>query len=178
MVAALTIGISAVALVVSIYALIATQKRDRRDLFLQMHHLLTDKDLQEGRRLLYETINSVDDVRQIRQTDPARTALINRALSTFELLAFYVQRGYIDKQLMLEEWGHTYARAWLHGRHFVVERLERERDGWSGWPHLQTLAPEAEQWAAEHPPKLLANEGSRAPHGPPDRPRAMLDRRS
>ena len=157
MVAVLTIVVSFAALAVSVYALVTASRTDRRDLFLQMHHLLTDQDLQEGRRLLFEKVKTINDVRLIRKDDETGAALINRALAMFELLAFYVDRGYIDKDLMLQEWGHTYARAWSHGRHFVAERLEREQDGWSGWPHLQTLGPEAQVWAVQHPPRLLQN---------------------
>ncbi len=162
-IAVVAVVISLAAFGVSVYSLVASRERDRRDLFLEMHHRLTDKELQEGRRLLFEKIESVDDVRLIRKADQASAASINRALTMFELLAFYVESGYVDKQLMLEEWGHTFAKAWSHGCHFVEERLEREQTGWSGWPHLQTLGPEAQRWAADHPPRLLLE---RAKHKP------------
>jgi hypothetical protein len=184
--AAISLGLALLALFVSFYSLLAGRARDRRDVFLEMHRLLAvDKDLQEGRRLVYERINSVDDVRSLRDSqdpdDRAAVASINNALGMFELLALYVHRGYIDEDLVLREWGHTYAKAWSHGRHFVQERLDREKGGWSGWPHLRTLGPDAEQWAAATSQQTLLEQAeveaeARRKHRWPARAPRLIDK--
>jgi hypothetical protein len=143
--------ISLVALSVAVATLLTKRKQDRRDLFLKMHERLIDPDLQNGRRILRECIKSVEDAEKMRLGDPESYRLVGRALAMFDILGCYVRRGYIDEQLVLEEWGRTYAGSWDHGRHVVAERAERESETWSAWPHLQSFGETAAQWAKDHP---------------------------
>jgi hypothetical protein len=143
--------ISVGALCVSIGALLTKRKQDRRDLFLKMHERLIDHDLQNGRRILRERIKSVEDAKKMRLDDPESYYLVGRALAMFDILGCYVRRKYVDEQLVLEEWGRTYAGSWDHGRHVVAERAEGENETWSAWPHLQAFGETAAKWATDHP---------------------------
>jgi hypothetical protein len=149
--AVVSLFISLAALAVSVVALVTKQRHDRRDLFLKMHERLIDPDLQSGRRILREQIMSAEDASDMRVCDVASYQLVGRALAMFDILGCYVLRGFIDEQLVLEEWGHTYAGVWTHGQHYVAERAVRENLTWSAWPHFQTFGEKASAWALSHP---------------------------
>ncbi len=160
MLATFSIVVSVAAFAVSVYALLAKRDQDRRDLFLKMHERLIDAELQEGRRLLRERIGSVDDAIGMRKADPVSYQLVGRALAMFDILGGYVSRGYVDRDLVLEEWGRTYAGCWEHGRHIVMERAEREPLTWSAWPHLQAFGEVATAWVQSHPRQMPPRSGN------------------
>lgn len=74
--------------------------------------------------------------------------LINRALATFDILAMYVERGYIDGDVVLEEWGHSLARAYQQAQTFIENRVANQT--WKPWPHLRSFGPIAVQWHNEN----------------------------
>jgi hypothetical protein len=151
-VAVVSLLISVAALSVSLVALLAKRRQDRRELFFKMHERLIDPDLKRGRQILRERVTSAEKAREMHEHDPDAYQLVGRALAMFDILGCYVRRRYIDEGLVLEEWGHTYAGAWASGRHVVVERAGREALTWSAWPHLQAFGETAAAWAAVHPP--------------------------
>jgi hypothetical protein len=58
-----------------------------------------------------------------------------------DVAALYVERGYIDKDLFLEEWGFTYASILGHAEYFIEERASRiVRSAIRSWPHFRLLA--------------------------------------
>jgi hypothetical protein len=65
----------------------------------------------------------------------------------FDVLALYVEQGYVHKQLVLREWGHTYAGTSRRATVFVAARLEAETGEWSAWPNFQKFGGEADLWA-------------------------------
>jgi hypothetical protein len=152
-VAIVSLVISLAALSVSVVTLLTKQRQDRRDLFLKMHERLVDPDLQQGRRILRERIKSVEDAQAMRKEDQVSYQLVGRALAMFDILGGYVLRKYVDEELVLEEWGHTYAGSWASGRYVILERTasERERLTWSAWPHLQAFGKRASAWASDNP---------------------------
>jgi hypothetical protein len=77
-VVALSVVISLSALAVSVWALLASRAKDRRDLFLEIHRLLIDPDLLHGRRLLSEKISCSDDATALREADPEGYQKVNR----------------------------------------------------------------------------------------------------
>lgn len=151
-VAVVSLLISVAALSVSLVALLAKRRQDRRELFFKMHERLIDPDLKRGRQILRERVTSTEKAREMRELDPDAYQLVGRALAMFDILGCYVRRNYIDEGLVLEEWGHTYAGAWANGRHVVVERAARETLTWSAWPHLQAFGETTMAWAIAHPP--------------------------
>lgn len=117
---------------------------DRRDLFLKMHERLVDPDLQEGRRLLYERVGSKRDAAVLRADAKEDYQKINRALAMFDIFSMYVSRGYIDRKLALEEWGHSLGRAYAQAEPFIEERASVQ--SWTPWPHFRRFGPEAHDW--------------------------------
>jgi hypothetical protein len=135
---------SSVALLISALTYITKQRQDRRDLFLKMHERLIDPDIQMGRRLLFERVDSQEAAARLRTSALEEYQLINRALAMFDIFAMYVQRGYIDRELALEEWGHSFARTFRQSQPFIADRLAVQR--WSAWPHLRSFGPQAVAW--------------------------------
>jgi hypothetical protein len=155
--AIISLAVSGGAFFVSAIALRMSRQHDRRDVFLKLHERLIDADLKAGRSSLKESVDSIEDAALLR-ADRSAYENANRALAMFDILAGYVRRGYIRKTLVLEEWGHTYAETYLHGRFLVAERYTREevqrRGGWSTWPNLQWFGEISVRWAAENPRRL------------------------
>lgn len=141
---ALPIVVSMAALCVSLATFLFNRSRDRRDLFLKFHEKLIEPDLQKGRAILYASVNTVQDAESLRSTRPDDYALVNRALSMFDVLGIYVYRRYVDKDVVLEEWGPTLAKAWQCGQHFVEHRAQNQ--GFRVWPNLRRLGDEAQEY--------------------------------
>jgi hypothetical protein len=137
--------LSACAVILSAAAFVTRRRQDKRDLFLRMFEILIQPELQEGRRLLYDRVHSIQDVIELRNNEPDAYALINRALAMFEVFGMYVERGYIDRDLALEEWGRTYARCFLLSSPFVEDRRKLQGHSFV-WPHLHSFGREAVAW--------------------------------
>jgi hypothetical protein len=134
------IVIASTALGFSVFTWRERQAKDQRDLFLRLHERLIDIDLHRGRRILTERINSPEDAATLLRDSPTDYELVFRALAMFDIVALYAERRYIDRNLLLEEWGGSYAGAWEHGRHVITERLNRQTSSsWSGWPHFRHM---------------------------------------
>lgn len=138
-----SVGISTVAVGLSLYSLLFTRVRDRKDVFLKMHERLLDPDLFQGRQLLFENISAVDDVIVLKRENGEGYRAINRSLAMLDVFALYAERGYVDKNLVLSEWGWVYVMVWRHGQHFARIRSSDLSLPTAPWPHLQTLASEA-----------------------------------
>jgi hypothetical protein len=149
--AVVSIAISLVALGTSLATLRFRRSQARRELFFKMHERLVEPDLQKGRRLLAEKVDSVEAARTLRAQAPDDYALVSRSLAMFDIVALYARNEFLDERLLLEEWGHTLAKAWEHGRFVIAERAQREPDRWSAWQNLQRLGARACVWAEENP---------------------------
>lgn len=140
----LPLVLSTAALAISALTYRDRRTSDRRDLFLKMHERLVDPDLQEGRRLLYERVTSTSDAAQLRTDNKEEYQKINRALAMFDIFSMYVARGYIDRKVALEEWGHSLGRAYKQAGPFIEERASVQ--SWTPWPHFRRFGPEAHSW--------------------------------
>jgi hypothetical protein len=143
LVTAIPIVISVVAFALSVFTWRERRQNDRRDLFLQLHERLVDRDVSRGMRILGRLMRSPEEAKNLFNDRPEDYEQIRRALSMLDLAAFYVERGYIGKSLFIEEWGAVYSNL-LEGAMLFI--AERERSGqayneWS-WPHFQALANE------------------------------------
>jgi hypothetical protein len=138
----ISIVISSVAVAFSLFTWREHKTKDRRDLLLSIHERLIDVELQRGRRVLYQRVNSVEEAETLLRESPDEYDQANRALSMMDLAALYVEHKYIDRQAFLEEWGPTYAHAWKSGQHLIAERINRQEaiKAWPAWPHFQLLA--------------------------------------
>ena len=116
------------------------RRRDSRDLFLKLHGRLIDPDLQRGRRLLFEQARTTEQVRRLRDQRPEEFDQVNRAVAMYDIAGMYVERGYVDRELFLAEWGKTYGRAWLASAAFLTVRFGAQAQGWS---HFRSLGRQA-----------------------------------
>lgn len=124
------------------------RRQDRRDLFLKMHERLVEPEIQEGRRLLFELVHTDADAGRLRVNEPNLYQLINRSLAMFDILAMYVERGYIDRDVALSEWGHSLARTFRQAEPFMRDRFAEQT--WKAWPHFRSFSSSAIAWHEEH----------------------------
>jgi hypothetical protein len=140
----ISIVISCGAFSFSLYAWRERIAQDRRDLYLRLHERLLDVELQHGRRILFRQVNSVADARNLFHGRPELYDLANMALAMLDTAALYVERGYIDAGLYMDEWGLTYKAILKHARYFLAERLERNAiPNTRPWVHFFSFAVEA-----------------------------------
>jgi hypothetical protein len=139
--AVISVALSCTAFAFSLFTWRERKTKDQRDLFLKIHERLIDIELQRGRRVLYQRVNSVEDAEALFRESIDEYDLANRALAMMDLAALYVAQKSIDRQAFLEAWGPTYAHAWKSGQHFIAERINRQGaiKAWPAWPHFQLL---------------------------------------
>ncbi len=138
------------ALIVSFGALIVatlsrrdTRARDRRDLYLKMHERLLDREQQEGRHILYRQVVDHEAARALTY-DSGDRAKVNRALSTFDLLGYYLEADLVPREVILEEWGYSLFFIADHARIYLQATA---RGDWTKRvPRLQRLLLETEAW--------------------------------
>jgi hypothetical protein len=167
--------VALIAVLISGYSLMSTKRQNRRSVFLDMHARMLDPEIFRGRRILLEKINSLEDARTLRKEQPNEYELVNRALAMLEVLACYVHRGYLDRDLVLDEWGYLYADAWTHGRHFLLARHEDLGHDRLPWPHLRIFGPATVAWSRDrkrttetaHRAEVLALQGLVSPDPAP-----------
>lgn len=128
-----------IAALVSTAAWQATRRLEKRNLFLQLNERLMQPRLQEGRTLLRELITDKDSADILYSRSDRRDHwLISESIAMFDLLGLYVEREYVDKELVLEEWGSQIALTYKpHGESFLASRAAYL--GWSPYPHYENL---------------------------------------
>jgi hypothetical protein len=89
-------------------------------------------------------VQSIEDAQALFQDRREDSDLANRALAMLDVAALYVERGYIDRDLFVQEWGFAYASILENARYFIAERASRAvRPTVRSWPHFQLLASQA-----------------------------------
>ncbi|WP_431773594.1 hypothetical protein [Streptomyces cucumeris] len=139
---------------VSFKALRVSQRQQRRDLFLALHEKLSREDQQSGRTVLRERIHSVEDAKDIRAHDAEGHRQAASALAMLDILGLYAEKGFVDKRLVLEEWGRVLVELDYNIRYALRERKQQTQTEWLPWPHLQRLLRDAEEWAEKQNPGL------------------------
>jgi hypothetical protein len=143
--------VSVAALIVSLTALAFTifwnissrriaGETERRTLFLRLHESLVAEDLARGRGVVFR-LQSIDDARNLLASEGTEYHLANRALAMLDVLALFVERGYVDKDLVMGEWREQLALVHAKGAFFTEARAEAH--GVLPWPHLRVLAAQA-----------------------------------
>ena len=142
------------------------QRKDQRDLYLQVSQRLTSPDVEGGRRILLHAVHSVSDAKVLHQGRPKDYDLANTAIATLDDAALYVHKGYIDRELFMEKWAGVYARCLDSGRHFLRER--EIRDPYTSADEWQDFLDLAEEAIArlESDPKYTAGGMSKTPVRP------------
>lgn len=134
------------------------KSNDQRDIFLRIHERLIDLDLQQGRRILAR-IHSSEDARDLLENRPGDYHLASRALAMLDVAGLYVEQGYVDKSLFIQEWGSVYSALHEGPMKLIAERAVRgpSYHTWS-WPHFQALASEVHGMVLPSAPPRLPSD--------------------
>jgi hypothetical protein len=139
----ISIVISVAAFGLSVFTWRERRSNDKRDLFLRLHERLIDDDFLRGRRILTQQLTSPEEIKRLVRERGRDYEMVSRTLSMLDVAALYVERGYIDEKLFLEEWGTLYLSL---REKFLILLSERAKTGQSYmwmWPHFQALADDA-----------------------------------
>jgi hypothetical protein len=134
----MSVAIAVAALVLSLSAFLHGRWRDRRDLFLQIYKHLVSANQQRGRRLLHSMGEKQAQVKDLSEDD---YVLINNALASLNVLAFYYQRRYVRRKDVLELWALPVRRALLAGDAFLEHRDALQE--LPIWPELRAFDKDA-----------------------------------
>lgn len=132
-----TAAAAILALGLSAFTLWRTRRVDRRNVFIEIHRLLLDPDLVAARRRLYK-IKSDEDVALLDDEQDESLTHIYRVLALFDLLGYYAESRWVNREEVLEEWSDSLHRSRAPGRHVLAWR-RRVTEG-PLWPHYQALA--------------------------------------
>ncbi len=138
-----TVIVAFAALAVSIGTWFHGRREKQRDLFLSLHERLTHPDLLSGRQILWDEIRGSGNVHDLLQR-PHDYRQVVSAIAMFDILGLYVAKRYVSKEAVLQEWGSTFARTYLHGVHVLDAR--EPKFGWRPWPHFEEFGQEAVLW--------------------------------
>lgn len=108
----------------------------QREAFLDIHEKMIAIDIQDGRGILYNDIESRADVERLKQENPEGFQKVNRAIAMYDVLAMYASRGYLPRQLILEEWGRNLAK---YRQRVLLFGDVRGKN----WEHYEDLSKEA-----------------------------------
>src|SRR5690349_8827448 len=135
MIAAIPIGISGTALLLSIYVFVENRRQYRRNALLRIHQLLMSDDVQRGRYLLFEKVIDESSIQNLSSQDYGD---INRALAAFNLLGLYVQKGYVEEKEVMDIWARPVYRSWIAAQPFFAHR--EQHAGYRLSPFFDLLA--------------------------------------
>jgi hypothetical protein len=122
---------------------------NKRDLFLALHEKLCAPDQLWGRRVLREQINSLEDAERLRASGHPDGQAAAGALAMLDILSLYVDREYVEKELVLDEWGHVLAD--LKDSAAIFMRNRMMPNGRRPWRHYQDFVEKAVAWARDRP---------------------------
>jgi hypothetical protein len=145
MAATISISLSVVALIFSIYVFINNRRADKRNTLIKMHELLISDRHQKGRFLLFEKVTDESSVERLSDEDYRD---INGAISGFSLLGLYVENGYVIERDAMEAWAIPIARAWEAAKPFIAHRVNRQ--GYNTHVGFEPLARRAQEYLARN----------------------------
>ncbi|WP_143670576.1 hypothetical protein [Streptomyces antimycoticus] len=122
-------------------------KLNQRDLFLSLHEQLSRPEQVRGRTILREEITSETQAKAIRTLRPDKHESVMSAIIMLDILAMYVEKGYVGEDHVLEEWGWLYGRCFEHGKYVISELqwYDPERRTRSPWQHFAVLGEKASE---------------------------------
>ncbi|MEU9089333.1 hypothetical protein [Streptomyces sp. NPDC048428] len=116
-------------------------ENDKRNLFLSLNEQLMQPDLQRGRGILRERVKSKRDAEIMYRRKRDDHWAVSQAVAMFDLLGLYVSRNYVDRDLVVAEWGEMLALSYKgHGDYFIESRESKLK--WKPYPHYVKLAGE------------------------------------
>ena len=126
-----TVAAALIAFAVSVFALRIARSSERQQQFMRIHELLTGPDSQKGRRLLHAHFREGPNFSKLQRRRPDDIDLINRAVSLFNTLAIYADRGYIPEEVALAHWAPTIKGAWRPIEAYLLWRRQADPTLWT-----------------------------------------------
>ena len=137
-----TVGVAGLALLLSGVAIWFVRRSERRQLFIQLHDLLTSVDSQVGRRILLTRMKTPRQISVTFHLRPGDFDRVNRALGLYNTLGIYAHRKYVPRDEALDHWAGRVRHNWTD-----IERFLRWRRVHSGdetmWSYLVWFAQQA-----------------------------------
>jgi hypothetical protein len=140
MISTVSVLISFMALGFSFFAFFESRVKDRRDMFLQMHHMLVSEELRRGRFILFQKVtdeNSIKNLSDIEWRD------VDRALSAYNALGLYVAKGYVNENDVMDIWAVPICQAWKAAQPYLTYREHLQ--GSTPWKYLAFLVERAQR---------------------------------
>lgn len=131
-----SVWLAALAFLFSLLAFFHHRHSAKQDAFYAVHEKLIAFDIQEGRRILFGSIKTVEDVAALERDCLDGFQKVNRALGMYDVLGMQVAHKYVYKSTVLEEWGRNLARARTPALLFMAHRQK-------SWDHFDKLSAEA-----------------------------------
>src|SRR5262249_647686 len=119
----ISIALSVIALIFSIYVFINNRRLDKRNTLIKIHDLLISDPHQKCILLLFEKLTDESSVERLSDEDYRD---INGAVSGFSLLGLYVENGYVIERDVLDVWAIPVARAWEAAKPFIAHRVNSQ----------------------------------------------------
>jgi hypothetical protein len=138
MIAEISVLIAFLALGFSLFAFLDGRKKDRRDIFLQIHQLLISEDLRRGRFILFQKITDEDSVERLSDGEWRD---VDRALSTYNALGLYIAHRYVKERDVMDLWAEPIFKAWKAAQPYIAYR-KRLGDP-NPWKYLDFLKERA-----------------------------------
>jgi hypothetical protein len=129
----------------SVYAVYRSTRLNKRDLFLTLHEKLSTPEQVCARQTLRQ-IKSPDHAQKMRRRDEGSLGDAVSALAMLDILGLYVERNYVNRDLVLSEWGWVITELSPHADHVIEERRRAGLSVRRQWPHFRGLALEAFAW--------------------------------
>jgi hypothetical protein len=165
MIAAFSIAISLLAVGFSFFVFIDNRRKDQRDTFLRLHQILNDDDMQRGRYLLFQKAFDQTSVEQLTDNEWRD---MNRVVSTFNTLGFYIAKHYVSESDVLEIWARPVVRIWTAAQPYIAYRESLQ--GYRPWRYFDLLAGKAQEYISSKVDnvelKVWRRPGTAAPIAP------------
>jgi hypothetical protein len=163
--AILALVVAATAAALSLANTLLNRRYRRQDAYLKMHDLLTEPEMQRGRRLVY----AIGRSGKIPDYDSDEHLAVNRTLAAHNNLAMYVSKGVISKRWVLDGWHHTLQDLGPGATAYINHRGDFH--AWRVWTELEELIAEAASYKTSrlccHAAERVAATGGRPDSTPP-----------
>jgi hypothetical protein len=137
--------IAALAAALSLTNTLLNRRYRRQDAYLKMHELLTDPEIQQGRRL----ISRIGRTGELPEIDSDEHIAISRTLVTHNNLAMFIRRGVISKRWVLDAWHHTLRELEAGTAVYISRRRQIHR--WRVYSELEQLIADAVNYKSNQP---------------------------
>ena len=138
----LAIVIAAIAVMLSLVAVLVQRRQQQRDAYRQIHDVLMSVDLQRGRWAIIQI--SLHEM-PVPSEFSAEFYLLNRTLGVYDTLAMYAHHHVIPEKWVLDTWHHPLA-AMKAGAEQLARRHQEIGFRWVPWPYLWDLLVKAENY--------------------------------